>query len=139
VLAGDAFHASLARNPGYVDAAIGLGTVEFERGRYEAALAQLVPALRQLETAGASESERAAVAARLGWSFYYLGRQAEALPVFQRAITQAPDWWGLHSGMGWTLLRLGRHSEARASFERALSLEPGYADAVKGLKLASGQ
>jgi tetratricopeptide (TPR) repeat protein len=138
VLAADAFRASLERDPGYTDATIGLGTVEFERSRYEAALAQLTPALRQLETAGGEASERAAVAANIAWSLYYLERPAEALPAFQRAIALKPDWCGLHSGMGWTLLRLGRRGEARLAFERALSLQPGYADAVAGLKLASG-
>jgi Flp pilus assembly protein TadD len=113
--------------------------VEFERSRYEAALGPLTAALRQLEAQGAEPSERAAVAANIAWSLYYLERPAEALPAFQRAIALKPDWSGLHSGMGWSLLRLGRQGEARIAFERALRLQPGYADAVAGLKLASRQ
>jgi Flp pilus assembly protein TadD len=137
VLAADAFRASLERHPAYLDAVIGMGTVEFQRGRYDAALAQLTPALRQLESNGARDSERAAVAANIAWCLYYLGRPAESLPVFQRAIALEPNWWGLHNGMGWSLVRLGRRNEARAAFERALRLQPGYADAAEGLKLVS--
>jgi tetratricopeptide (TPR) repeat protein len=139
VLATDAFRASLEHHPGYVDAMIGLGTVEFERGRYGRALAQLTPALQQLESNGARPSERAAVAANIAWSLYYLGRPTQSLPMFQRALSLEPNWYGLHNGMGWSLVRLGRRSEARAAFERALRLQPGYTDAVEGLKLASAR
>ena len=138
VLAGDAFRAALDRDPGYTDAAIGLGTVEFERSRYQAALARLTPALRELQSRKSDASEQASVAASIAWSLYYLERPAEALPAFRHALALAPDWSGLHSGIGWTLLRLGRRDEARTSFERALETQPGYADAEKGLKLASG-
>jgi tetratricopeptide (TPR) repeat protein len=137
-LARRAFQAALDRDPGYVDALIGLGSVEFELGAYDEALARLSPALEQLAAdREARPRERANVRAKVAWSLYHLGRYDEALVAFEQALRDAPDWHGIHGGIGWTHLRLGRKTEARAAFERALRLNPEYADALEGLRLVS--
>ena len=64
VLAADAFRAALDRDPGYTDAAIGLRRGEFERSRYQAALARLTPALRELQSRKGRCLRAASVAAK---------------------------------------------------------------------------
>jgi len=108
------------------------------RSRYDAALSRLVPARERLEATGGDATERAAVAAKIGWSLSYLGRYPEAVGTFAQATRLAPDWYGLHNGLGWSYLKLGRKAEAQAAFERALSPRPGYGDAQEGLRLARG-
>jgi Flp pilus assembly protein TadD len=87
---------------------------------------------------GDEARDAAAARARLAWSLYYLGRFPEALHAFERALRAAPQGAGLHNGLGWCLLRLGDRRQARTAFERALTLQPGYEDALEGLRQARG-
>jgi hypothetical protein len=41
------------------------------------------------------------------------------------------------TGIGWCYFQLQRQTDARAAFERALALQPGYGDALAGLRLVS--
>jgi len=88
--------------------------------------------------AGREVRDAAAARARLAWSLYYVGRHVEALDAFERALRAAPEGAGLYNGLGWCHLRLGDRGRARAAFERALALQPGYEDAVEGLRQARG-
>jgi tetratricopeptide (TPR) repeat protein len=138
-LAVEAFRAALDLNPDYTDARIGLGSALFELSRYDDALASLQAAARQLEPlVGAQPRELANLHAKIAWSLYYLNRYQQALQLFERALRSRPDWHGLHNGIGWCLLKLGQKAEARAAFQRALDLKPDYADALEGLRQASG-
>ncbi len=138
-LAIEAFQSALDLAPDGGDALIGLGTALFELGRYEEALAPLDRALRGMATVvGREVRDAAAARARLAWSLYYVGRHVEALEAFERALRAAPQGAGLYNGLGWCHLRLGDRSRARAAFERALALQPGYEDAVEGLRQARG-
>ena len=138
-LAIEAFQSALDLSPDHGDALIGLGTALFELGRYEAAIPSLERALRSMTTiAGREVRDAAAARARLAWSLYYVGRHVEALDAFERALRAAPEGAGLYNGLGWCHLRLGDRGRARAAFERALALQPGYEDAVEGLRQARG-
>ena len=138
-LAIEAFQSALDVSPDHGDALIGLGTALFELGRYEAAVRPLDRALRGMATISGREARDAPGArARLAWSLYYLDRFPEALDAFERALRAAPRGAGLHNGLGWCLLRLGDRSQARAAFERALALQPGYEDALEGLRQTRG-
>jgi tetratricopeptide (TPR) repeat protein len=77
------------------------------------------------------------VQAKVAWSLYHLGRYKEALVAFETGVRAGRDVHLFHAGMGWCYLRLQRVAEARAAFERALTLEPGYRDALDGLRLTS--
>ena len=138
-LAIEAFQSALDISPDHGDALIGLGTALFELGRYEAAIRPLDRALRGMSTVVGREIHDAAPArARLAWSLYYVGRHEEALEAFERALRAAPNGAGLYNGLGWCHLRLGDRQRARAAFERALALQPGYEDAVEGLRQSRG-
>lgn len=138
-LAMEAFQSALDLSPENGDALIGLGTALFELGRYEAAVPHLDRALRNLATVVGREAREAPAArARLAWCLYYVGRHVEAIGAFERALLAAPQGAGLYNGLGWCHLRLGDRQRARAAFERALALQPGYQDAVEGLRQARG-
>jgi tetratricopeptide (TPR) repeat protein len=138
-LAIEAFQAALDLTPDHGDALMGLGAALFELGRYEGAIPPLERALRAMKTVAASEAvEAPAARARLAWSLYYVGRHVEALNAFESALKAAPQGAGLYNGLGWCHLKLGNRQRARAAFERALALQPGYDDAVEGLRQAQG-
>jgi len=138
-LAIEAFQAALDLAPDHSDALIGMGGALFELGRYEGAIPPLERGLRGMKTAVGKEAlEAPAARARLAWSLYYAGRPVEALGAFERALRAAPRGAGLYNGIGWCQLKLGDRQRARAAFERALALQPGYDDAVEGLRQARG-
>jgi protein O-GlcNAc transferase len=138
-LAIEAFQAALDLSPDHADALIGLGTALFELGRYEAAIKPLDRALRGMTTVIGDEAPEAPAArSRLAWSLFYVGRLPEARHAFERALRAAPQGAGLHNGLGWCLLRQGDRRQARVAFERALALQPGYEDALEGLRQARG-
>jgi predicted O-linked N-acetylglucosamine transferase (SPINDLY family) len=58
-----------------------------------------------------------------------LGRLAEALAQYERAVQLKPDFAEACNNLGVTLQALGRTPEALASYQRALALAPGYAEA----------
>jgi tetratricopeptide (TPR) repeat protein len=138
-LAAEAFRTALDLNPEYADARIGLGSALFELSRYDEALTHLQAAARQLEPLiGAGPRHLADAHAKIAWSLYYLNQPQQALRSFERALQARPEWHGLHNGVGWCYLKLGQRGEARAAFQRALELKPDYADALEGLRQASG-
>jgi tetratricopeptide (TPR) repeat protein len=138
-LAIEAFQAALDLSPDHGDALVGMGAALFELGRYEGAIPPLERGLRGIKTVMGNEAlEAPAARARLAWSLYYVGRHVEALDAFERALRAAPRGAGLYNGLGWCHLKLGDRQRARAAFERALALQPGYDDAVEGLRQARG-
>jgi tetratricopeptide (TPR) repeat protein len=64
-----------------------------------------------------------------GMSLDNLGRPAEALTCFERALEINPRLAEAWSGKGTTLADLGRHAEALTCYERALQINPRYANA----------
>jgi tetratricopeptide (TPR) repeat protein len=135
-LAREAYRAALAIEPEYLDALIGLGSAEFELRRYGEALPPLTTALRRLRPlVGEDPPQASRVQAKVAWSLYHLSRHEEALAAFEAGVRAGRDVHLFHAGMGWCYLRLQRVAEARAAFERALTLEPGYRDALDGLRL----
>jgi tetratricopeptide (TPR) repeat protein len=135
-LAREAFRAALALEPQYVDALVGLGSAEFELGQYSEALPPLTTALRRMRPLFGEDAPQASgVQLKVAWSLYRLGRYDDALVAFQRGSGGPRDAHLFHAGMGWCYLRLQRPGDARLAFERALALQPGYGDALEGLRL----
>jgi tetratricopeptide (TPR) repeat protein len=58
-----------------------------------------------------------------------LGRPAEALGSYDRAIALGPDDAQTHNNRGGALRDLNRFAEALASYDRAIALKPDHADA----------
>jgi tetratricopeptide (TPR) repeat protein len=77
----------------------------------------------------ASSSENTA----RGWQLMGEDRPADAVPVFQRAVTEDPGNLTAVNGLGWALFKSGQTRQCRPWFERALKLQPGDAVALNGL------
>src|SRR5262249_23511678 len=64
------------------------------------------------------------------------GRAAEALPHFERALTQRPDDAQLHNDYGVALVATQQLERAIPEFDEALRLEPALPDAQVNLDFA---
>ena len=67
-----------------------------------------------------------------GNSLAALGRKAEALEAFDRAIEIDPRYAEAHAGRGEALAALDREAEALEAFDRAIEIDPRYAEAHAG-------
>ena len=70
----------------------------------------------------------------LGLAFYDLGRVHDALAVYNGIVPPTPDSAALHCDIGLALEGAGRVDEARSEYRTALRLNPGYAEALSGLR-----
>jgi tetratricopeptide (TPR) repeat protein len=77
----------------------------------------------------ASSSENTA----RGWQLMSEDRPGDAVPVFQRAVSEDPGSVTAVNGLGWALFKSGQTRQCRPWFERALKLQPGEIVALNGL------
>jgi tetratricopeptide (TPR) repeat protein/tRNA A-37 threonylcarbamoyl transferase component Bud32 len=59
-----------------------------------------------------------------GAVLYYLGRYAEAVPIYERAIAAAPEAFNGHFNLGEACEKLGRLEEALGHSSRAIAIQP---------------
>jgi tetratricopeptide (TPR) repeat protein len=157
------YRATLAAEPGHVDALHLLGVLRHQQGQHaEAAdlvrraadlrphdaalqlnLGNALKALGQLD--GAIERFRNALTLaptfpmahyNLGNAYAAAGRHEDAADAFRRSLRLQPADASSHNNLGNALHALGQHREAIASFERALELRPGHAGAHNNLGMA---
>jgi adenylate cyclase len=67
-----------------------------------------------------------AMLAGLGTAYLMMQRNAEALPLLQRAVQEAPKFTATHRPLIHALVRLGRLEEARAAAARLMEIRPDY-------------
>ncbi|HWE42862.1 MAG TPA: tetratricopeptide repeat protein [Gemmatimonadaceae bacterium] len=68
-----------------------------------------------------------------GLSLMFLGRNAEARPVLERAEKMLPDQAWPANALGWVLLAEHDYAGALPRFERAVKIDPGYVAATENL------
>jgi tetratricopeptide (TPR) repeat protein len=117
------YAALLRHNPNDFDALHGLGLINYQRGRLDAALALIQTALR-------SDLLRADGFVSLGLVFHALNDFQRALASYDSGLRIAPDDLELINGRGVALLKLGRPREALESFDRVLLRAPDHRDAL---------
>jgi tetratricopeptide (TPR) repeat protein len=110
----------LQRDPADSDVLHRQGVIALETGRYA----------RAAELIGRALALKPSVAAYVhcGAALRRLGRPAEAVASFDRAIALEPACIEAHNNRGIALQVLKRPAEALASFERALALQPQSAE-----------
>jgi tetratricopeptide (TPR) repeat protein len=113
----------LACEPGHFDVLHGLGQINYQRGRLEAALSLIQAALK-------TDLSRADGFASLGLVFHALAQHERALTSYNAGLRIAPCDAELLCRRGVAFLELGRAEEALASFDRALAAQPQHLDAL---------
>jgi tetratricopeptide (TPR) repeat protein len=113
----------LAHHPGSFDALHGLGQINYQRGRLDAALSLIQAALK-------SDLARADGFASLGLVFHSLAQHERALISYDEGLRIDPGNAALLNRRGVALLELGRPQQALESFDRALAADPGHCDAL---------
>jgi len=113
----------LADAPGHFDVLHGLGQINYQRGRLEAALSLIQAALK-------TDLSRADGFASLGLVFHALAQHERALTSYDAGLRIAPHDAELLCRRGVAFLELGRAEKALASFDRALAAEPEHLDAL---------
>ena len=117
------YTALLQHHPDNFDALHGLGLINYQRGRLDAALALIQAALQ-------SDLTRADGFASLGLVFHALKDFARALVSYDEGLRLEPDNGELLNRRGVTLLELKRPREALASFDCLLAAAPAHLDAL---------
>jgi len=72
----------------------------------------------------------------LGLELLNLNRQAEAVPLLEKAIDHDPEFYKAYCNLGTALHQLGRTEEAEAALNKALELNPDYAMTHNNLGMA---
>ncbi len=75
----------------------------------------------------------AAQAAQEGWGLWQAGRPSEAIPLFEKAVSLAPEDASAWNGLGWAQLNSGKIAEAEKTFQKTLTLDPIAAGALNGM------
>jgi tetratricopeptide (TPR) repeat protein len=113
----------LPHQPDNFDALHGLGQINYQRGRLEAALALIQEALK-------SDRSRADGFASLGLIFHALRDFQRALASYDEGLRLAPDDAEMLNRRGVALLELGRVREALEGFDRVLLHTRNHLDAL---------
>jgi len=119
----------LASDPHDTEALFLLGSLNFQRGEFTAALAQFDRLL-------AIKPDFAEGLAARGTALSRLNRHAEALAAYDLALAARPGNAEALNNRGNALLSLQRYADAVATYDRALALKPQYPEAWRNRGIA---
>lgn len=119
---------TVAKVPANARARYNLGIADSERGRFADAVAEGTAVLRG-DTAGNYANKDQLFENKLGYDLTRLGRFADAVPHFERALRLHPEYAVAHLNLARALVHLGRYGEAIPHYEAALRRGLGGAPA----------
>jgi protein O-mannosyl-transferase len=125
---------AVAMKPDYMEAANNLGQIYSMMNKPAEAAAQYSLAIADAEKEGAG----VAVARgynNLAYETNRLGKTADAISLYRKAIRINPEFSGAYNNLGYLLLEQGRYQEAEVELRRALELEPTFPQAASNLGL----
>lgn len=120
------YRTTLESNPACWMAAINLGSLLSEQGRYDEAARFCAAAVRL-------RPDYAPAYYQLGVCLARKGSLAEAAAIFEQAVHQRPEFAEAHSALGIADAMLGRFGPARWQLLESLRLKPGYPPSVREL------
>ena len=117
---------SLAIHPNYLDAEIALGMVWISKGNYTKAIDRYSAALaNNPSTVGIRARPVSSIHNNLGMVLLRIGREAEAVRHFRKAVEVFPRNVSAHLNLGNVAFARRRYSDAIAEYETAQRLSPG--------------
>jgi len=123
------FREALKRRPDYPEAINNLALILFKKGEADQAMAFY----RRTLEGTPSDYLRLKAQEGLANALVATGRAAEAVPLYENALSADPESHESHNNLGVALLELGRVDEAIGHLRKALELRPEYADACNNL------
>jgi Tfp pilus assembly protein PilF len=123
------FEATVRDSPASFRAHSNLGRVYLEAGDAERALGPLTHALSLAST----PAEEAIVHSNLALANGLLGRHADAIREYRRAIDLKGADAQIYTNLAGTYLEMGRAAEAKDALEKAIATKPDYAPAHSNL------
>ena len=115
-----AYELALRRAPRHVNARNGLAVLHAQRGEHDAAIAHW---LLLTQAAGTPQPQQAYLFSNLGHAYYLSGRDAQALPVLEKACLLDPLNALAWQHLAQVLERLGQHERAAVMRRQASSLQ----------------
>lgn len=115
------YAAVLKARPDHIDALQMMGLVQLAKGEPAEALRLIAAALRARSSPQTFLNH--------GLALNALGRHAEALESFDRALKMKSKFAEAHNNRGAALAALGREAEAEQSYRKAIAIKPDYAEA----------
>ena len=103
-----------------------IGNTDFQRGLSALQAGKLKEAEHLLQSVIRADPKHVAALNLLGVVFGRLGRNAEAVASYDRALALAPQSIESWYGRGMTLLAIGRLQEAIANFDRVIAAKPDF-------------
>ncbi|MFN8522850.1 MAG: O-antigen ligase family protein [Chloroflexota bacterium] len=114
------FDLASAVDPAYDRPEVEMGSVYFYRDRFDEAAARYAEALRR-------DSRNPSTNIQMADTLLRLGRSAEALDFFQRAVTARPERADTHAALARGYTAVGRRDDAITSMAEAVRLAPANA------------
>ncbi len=132
-----AFEKALAINPGYTDAALNLSVTYNDRGKYKEARDIYSRAIQNSyekrdEDSGDegidpfARGKLSNMHAELGDAYADLGRHADAVREFERALGLSPNFVDIRTRLGNVLREMGRTEDALAHYQKVKDEKPDY-------------
>lgn len=97
---------------------------------------ELDQALQEIDRAKQFAPKNPQVYFAYGRAYTKMGRKADSIASYRRAVEMDPDFWQAHAELGSELAAEGRPSESRAEFEQVIRLKPDFAMGHFNLGLA---
>jgi tetratricopeptide (TPR) repeat protein len=127
-----AYEQALALDPGALWAAEGLANVLRRAGEHQAAEERYRSVIARAQADPSPDTDTLEL---LGWCLHRLGRDAEAVATFRRALTAEPGHVSIRLDLALALLYLGRSDDALAEYRRGVAAAGRASRAVRAASL----
>lgn len=122
------YKAAVAKEPGSVEAAVGIISPQL-------ALRRWVDAEKSAKAALKLDPKNYLAQSKLAYAYFNLTRFHESEKLYLEILSRYPSDLEMRSGYAWSIFKQGRYEEAKAEFKKVLAVSPKYATALQGIKL----
>lgn len=122
------YKAAIAKEPGSVEAAVGIITPQL-------ALRRWVDGEKSAKKALKLDPRNYLAQSKLAYAYFNLTRFHESEKLYKDILSRYPSDLEMRSGYAWSLFKQGKYQEAKKEFKKVLAVSPKYSTALQGIKL----